>query len=834
VTEWTILETLAVRVTGFPLELLERLRFRRAAGLVGEIVAVEAARDRLRRTLLAESFPAAVARVAGASADRALLGRLSGWRRAIGGGRLVRLVPPAPAELADLAAMLDRWNELLDRHTALLATARLAWQEELDAGRAALREIAASPRVQEAILLSSPAMHTALERYLGGAAGARRSSELRRFDRRLAFYLQRLCAKNETNSFFGPINYGRIDPTQATNLRLRRSAEPLRRRAVFPTHWLAERLAAALAADPALRRFQTPRRHPASRAGPGSSLIFPTTGRSLALDPTLTRLYELADGRRTVDELAGRLAEDWPVTWSRVEQLGRAGALVAALVVPGSLADPLAYLEEWLTALPADLAARAHWLAVLRQLREPIAAFAAADLPTRVRLLAEIEARVGALGGDAAVRRGAGSMYADRGPLFEECLGDLEECSLGGELAAAIEHRLQPILRLWEAHGRLRAERDQRLARTLWQRLSPPGDQRYPFLAYLRALQADPPRYAGESDRLADFVGRVGALVQARSDGRVATLRGEELPIPPLRRDPDACACGSFDLMVAAPSAAALQAGEFELVLGEGHPQPLLWVFPTAYFLGDARVALGEALRVALARQPGFGAAAQLAHARKNKIFPYALPGATIELRPQCAVDGAIPAAAVEVRDVGGELRLAAGDRRLRLYAPLTRRAETLDPLAPFAFAPLLPLSIDLGEHTPRVVIDGVVYQRERWRVPGGSLVDGDGRDFDLFLAVWRWKERLALPREVFVRAPQEPKPVYVDFEDHFLVELLEQLARQSSALTIVEMLPSGQQLWLCAPDGRHCSEFRAVVVARPEGAEPHSVQEPDARRRDA
>lgn len=59
----------------------------------------------------------------------------------------------------------------------------------------------------------------------------------------LVSYLQRFCARNETASFFGPLNYGRLDPDRPRDLEVRRSPRQLRRRETFLAHWAVEQLA---------------------------------------------------------------------------------------------------------------------------------------------------------------------------------------------------------------------------------------------------------------------------------------------------------------------------------------------------------------------------------------------------------------------------------------------------------------------------------------------------------------------------------------------------------------------------------------------------------------
>lgn len=813
---WKLLETLAVRMTGFPIERLTELRFTRTVVMVRQILTCDKEIARLRHQLLKELFPAAVHRAHQELGSRPLLVKLSAWRRTVGRGCAVGQLEVLPPTYHELYTLLGQWDELLEQQTTLLVKGQATWQKELASQRRRLWQIVADVDVQEAIFLSSISMYQELQRYLGNKEKRKiRSSATRKFERRLIAYLQRLCTKNETHSFFGPINYGRLDSSQPMNLHLCQGAEPLRRRVTFPSYWMAESIAEVMSREATLRPFLRPRRNPACLLR-GDQLVFPASGRLLTLEPTTVRLFELADGTHTVVALAEKVAEAWTRTEQRIEQLEQQGALVTNIIVPADLSNPLAYLQAWLSDIPEAVPTRAHWCGFLQEIHDAVNAFATADLPQRVHILAELEARFTALCGRAA-RRGQGRMYADRILLFEECLGNLETCVLGNELATMIATHLQPILRLWYVYGRLQAQQDQRTAYDIWHRLLPEDGTGVPFLAYLQAILHNNQQAAARASlpALDDFLSELKALIWARSDGHCAYLRAAELPNPPVPSDPKACDCCSLDLLIVAPSLVALETGDFQLVLGEGHSQPLTWVFPTAYFLDNDDTLLAEPLWTGLATQPGYHLAAQIAFTRNSKIYPYPLPGALIELRPRYPDCRAISMASVEVRKgEADQLQLWADGHEWRLYPPLKRREKGVDPLAPFAFTPMQPLLVDLGEHTPRIEIEGVIYQRERWRLSAESLHDLSGQGFELFLATWRWKERHALPKEFFVHATHEPKPLYIDLSNYFLVELLHYLARRSDHLTIIEMLPNSQQLWLERQGEHHCCEFRIIAVA--------------------
>lgn len=806
--DWTLLEPLVVRMTGFPVAHLTKMRFRDTATHAQQLLACEEQIEHLHEQLLTISFKTAVSQAHDEEDTQAILSSLSTWRRAVG-----RYYPVTqtdlPVTFAWFQACLQKWNQLLDQRTGLQEKGKSIWQEELDAQREYLWQLAADPLVQEAIFLSSPSMYWALQRQGQQATLKKRKSATRKLERRFVTYLQRLCTKNETQSFFGPINYGRLDTAFAANLQISQADTPLRKREVFPSFWMAEAMATAMSGESNFRPYLKPRPHPYCLLE-NDKLTFPASGKEYLLSPMAATLFQLCNGSHTIIALADHLDETLEKAMAEIKQLEAANALVVRIIVPGDVSDPLAYLQTWLTTLPDTLSARDYWADILHEFQHAITAFATADLPQRIQLLAALEERFEEISTTAS-QRGGGAMYADRFLIFEECLGRLVSCEVGGLLAQTIQTQLKPILRLWYAYGRLRNQRDQQAAYTLWQTLATNDNQAIPFLTYLQALSRNSPMLPETAD-LNNFMAALRQLVQTKSDGHRACLCSAELPQPSLPPDADACDCCSVDLMIAADSLQALQAGEFQLVLGEGHSQPLPWVFPTAYF-GEAEHISFEPLSATLTAQPGASLATQLAHTRKSKIFSYPLPGNLIELRPCYPDDRAIPIAAVQVREKEENwLALWANGQWLRVYPPLKRRATGLDPLAPFAFTAVEPLTIDLGEHTPRIEIDNIVYQREKWVLSTHPLQAWPERGFELFVQARRWQKEHQLPDEFFVRSPSEPKPLYIDLDNYFLIELLYALARQCETVTITEMLPNSQQLWLKTDAGLHCCEFRMLA----------------------
>jgi hypothetical protein len=92
--------------------------------------------------------------------------------------------------------------------------------------------------------------------------------------------------------------------------------------------------------------------------------------------------------------------------------------------------------------------------------------------------------------------------------------------------------------------------------------------------------------------------------------------------------------------------------------------------------------------------------------------------------------------------------------------------------------------------------------------------------EHERYLQAGRWMRRHGLPRFVFVRVPVEVKPFYLDFESPIYVEIFIKMIRRMLAsdskqgrVTLIEMLPTPEQVWLPDADGRtYTSELRIVA----------------------
>jgi hypothetical protein len=807
---WEFLPSFILRGTGFPFNWLERVAFGRTAAAIDELLDAEAglARHGARAEggLRAERDPASIATRRKA-------------RKRVASGAAVPLAPSDRAALPDLLIrVIEDYNAQVARCEELRAGARSAFELELVERRQALRQIAADPWFQEAVWLSSPQMYEhGLRPYLDRFDPNDRGREVKRVERQLVSYLQRFCAKNETAAFFGPVSYGDFDEPAGPG-PAGPGAERTLARGAFIAFWAIQALAEAMAADPAMLPYLRPHRIPSGALDPERRKLRIGPRAAFDLSTRSCRLYQLADGTRTVAELAGEVGLSVEEIAAELAALRKMRAVSLAPRVSITESRPLDRLIELARLLPVSCSARSRWLEELEGIEALRARFAGASLQEKRGILAQLEQ---ALSRSAAceARRSGGAFYADRLIIYEESLGGMTPLSLGKAAAGKIRSRLSPILDLLAAHA-CHVHRQMRgFGRDLILRWSP--ERSMPFLEVLARLAKEDLSFTPEPSPWKEAVRR---QLAARSGERSVEIDPSQMP--PVDRGALASETliASPDLMLAAADLDAVRRGDFDLVFSECHDAFMVWGWAVELCPWRDRIRwqAGALLRRAAGDRP----VASVLASRRVKILPLEYPGATLELMTQSdrPSQERISAAAVEVRatESGIELR-APGRPGLQLYnGELHTLAHDL-----FSIPKVVPLEVTLGRHTPRACLNGVVLQRERWQLDRSELFPGTyrGSSFELMYDFRKAARRIGLPRRMFARIAAEPKPVFIDAESYFLLELLNSLVHEDAEVILTEMLPEPRDLWVRAGPEAYCSELRLSACHVDEEPEPASAE---------
>jgi hypothetical protein len=664
---------------------------------------------------------------------------------------------------------------------------------DVERSRLALREALDDERVAEAILVSNPAVHDiGLRSYLRHFDPGRRPSKARYLERQLYAYLQRFCTKNETASFFGPIDHGRFDPTREAPMTVDAAADgALQARVSRLAYWAAEALAAVVARDADVRPHVAPRLRPGCRlSGDGVAL----DGAPARLGPAARRLLERLDGRRPATDVCRT-----PDEWGLLGRLAGAGIVLLDLQVPTAVFDPLGWVEAWVEALPGGCPGRVRWLPELGWFRAAAASFAPASRERKSAVLRDLEDRFVGVAG-VPPRRAPGAIYADRTLVNDDARGHLRRLVIGRPLVERLRAGLEPLLDLSASYAVTVQEVCRERALGLLD-----GRGAVPLVEFLAGLDgrvdledclADP--------RVAAFEEHLAALARPPAPGR-GPVALDPADLRPLLRDVPAGTMASPDVFLLAPDQASVEAGRCEIVVGEVHAGAQVW----SHFLlfHEGLDALERELDCLLPPPRGVVRACLVHRRRQGRTFYLEPPGLSIEVLGRSArpADRVLPVADVEVTAGAGRLGL----RSRSLDLPLELHPGEPASVASWLFGPppvTLP-RLRWDDHRPRVLVGDVVAWREAWRVPADELA---GAVADGAAAV---RGGYGLPERCFARVEGERKPFYVDLASRLSLEHLASRVRDAGRVELTEMLPAPDRWWLRRGGAVHSCEWRMTLV---------------------
>jgi len=695
--------------------------------------------------------------------------------------------------------------------------------------RSVLRELARDPRFREAVAWQNGgALRHGLSK-LADSPIERVGQGLRQKELLVASYAQRYCAKNDTIGFFGPVGWARFsERSRAVSATWGPSLIADRR--VYFESWCIDAVAAALGRRPELRPWQIPRIPSFLRLD--SSRIMLATRVLLELSSDHSCLFAACDGTRHARAVAHEIRLACPRTfptddsvYAVLEAWKRRGYLIWSFEGPREL-HPERTLVGRLAAIDdADLrdAATADLEAIEAGRRA--VGDAAGDAEALDKAFVELESSFSRITGVAATRA-AGQMYAGRTLVYEDCRRDAAV-----ELGRDVLERLGPALSLvlhsarWAVHelakrhiGELRRAFDELSggARaevtlgSLFARTSLVGD----------SGGALSPIGAGVREALQERWTTVLGIPQSahRVQFRSADIRRavraafEEPNEPPSAWARHICP----DVMIDASSVEAIRCGQFQFVLGEIHVINTLAVSAVITQCPDRDAVLHllhrDCPEPRVCWLPPKGAMPQrMEYLRKPDDFVYSAasdPSPVSSTRTLRVAD-------LVVVDADGTLSVQTRDGRHRFscmeffaYLIMRKDVNVFDPLP-------------TRRHRPRVTIDDVVICREQWRFPASDLTFAtNGDDMDRFIGCRRWATMNNLPQMVFVRLPHERKPLYVDLCSPIFVDLVArsirvlQRADPAAPVTVTEMLPTPDRVWLADAEGlTYTSELRLVAV---------------------
>jgi hypothetical protein len=735
------------------------------------------------------------------------------WRKAIRFG----LMPPATDSSS--GAFATCWE---CASNLALAEARLkqSLQGELPDVRKALFK-AARTVLPPYLLFASAGVRERINKQLSFVHGPLplRNKRARANERHLLLYLQRLCAKNDSLSEFGPEGWGTIEGKGVALNIIPESG--IARREIFLERWTAHGADAALNADPEVRIELPPRVNPSGRID-GDKFVFTETGESVPLDPGLIAILTACDGATPAYSLGveietlAKLAEQNLIRWE----------LEVPALEPHAFDVLISDVSRW-----RDGCVRTRWIELLQPIADLPAKFAkATETQSRLTIVDEASERLEQLG---ARKDSSRFLYSAANPIGEECF---RECgfSISEDLINEVALEAGPWIDLWRDNYAFVASRVAAGLRRLLEQ-APLQDGALPLPAFVRHCAmlkmplTGPAMVAFAHSAFREVKAVFHETLHAHTEEPEYELSGEDCQF--VRRNFqyekfDEYTYPSADLQLGAKSVEAVARGEYQWVLAELHPSVAL-LHHGFYWSCPDKAALSRALTTVVCGQPNFHFgffAADFTATTAVRFFD-ALPDFTYFVAPERGNRDwqTVPPSETEVfiNEQNGDVGL--------------RRRGTREYLGSFARAWVIPLgfhpfSFSLGAHTPRLRCGKVIVQRRSWTIALEELSHGDftGISRDLVTAVERLRAQRNLPRHIYIRPTEEAlrrsgaegrdkdtKPVFIDLESYLFLEIFHRWLVKAGELEVTEMLPDPDHLLWREADGRRTFELRTQIIPR-------------------
>lgn len=815
---WKYISKMVVRRTGFPFEWLNRIVFEKTVAHMDKQLEREESLQREIEVLLKGYFTEQV-KTSRMNQERQGLKLLSKYRKKVAKAQVTvedlkqveRLWPNTAfqEQFAKVVTLIEEVKKLHREGEAIFV-------EELKNKRGDLRELVRDPHFGEAVFISNPDVYeNSYLKYIALQDVETRTARQKILEKRFVSYLQRFAAKNDTASFFGPMNYARLDWKQKEPVKLDMVNGKFTKRSVFYSFWMTQVLADVIAKEPSIRPYLAPRLHPLCKLTElGAQYLFLDGKRHLP--PHLLRLLRDADGTTTLQELASGYNLPAKELYKQVEWLVKKRLLLFSIEIPSTIFGPFDYLCDFLRSLPDHVEAKGKWIAELDRFEGLRTEFENATLESRVEITKRMEKLFVELTRHAT-RRLAGKTYADRTLYYEECKGTIRDLSFNKVFFEDFHARMEPVLQLIASYGEMMRGYYQRVGKRVFQQIAQ-GEKEIPYVHFIRKINEmdQEGKIDYRDDIYHEFHQKLRDLVTGKREKNVVRLTREDLG-DLFSHDVGDSLHTSPDLMIAAKNLEGILRGDYQIVLGEVHQFVSMW---GSQFLFDSdREAVEREIEQVIRGLPAYRKLATILNTRRHKGLLYeAFPGTLIQFlgKPSKHAKNTIPLRDLVVRMEGDELVLAdqhsketfniynSGDDNLHLWA--------------FAVPRVASIPIHFEQHTPRIEINGVVYQRERWVFPSQEFLSTEPKvsDYEMFLRMRRVKQRHQLPRWVFVRVEKEKKPYYLDFDSFFLVELLQGHLKNHNQVTMIEMHPDPDHLWMRDEEGSYCMEMRGTAFRPP------------------
>lgn len=694
---------------------------------------------------------------------------------------------------------------------ALEAELETTLQEELGHARSALMESARSVLPNYLVFGAGEFRHRLP---LEGEALPPRNARARERERHFLLYLQRVCAKNDTYSEFGPSAWGTIGHELTFN-----ATKGIAAREVFLERWTAHTFAAALNMDAEVRDEVAPRVNPNCRVE-SDTFVLAHTGEVIALSADERDLVARCDGKTPAHRLSA--------SRELLDSLTAKGVLLWRMEVPAMEPHAFKIIAEEISRW-RDTPVRKPWLERADALLTLAKNFSVASDPAaRAAIMDEARQRLDELGGKAASAQRF--LYAAANPIAEECTREVQ-FGLTSAMTDELTRDVAPWLDLWRDTYAFVATRVANGLRGLLSS-APARNGAVALPAFLQHCAekkmplTGPGIVALAHIAFQELKGAFRQIAAAHADEAEWELTAEDCSF--VRRNFEFTAFDEYtypaaDLQLSAASFDAIERGDYQWIVSELHP-PVALLHHALYWSCPDKPRLSAALASTTCGKPnfhfGFFAADFTAHTTVRQMD--ALPELTNFVAAQRPNERwrSIPPAEVEVFvDETGDVGL--------------RKRGSGEYLGSFARAWLIPLGFHPFHfgglpHMPRLRCGKAIVQRRAWIVTLEEMDCENANGRELVLGVERLRAARDLPRYVYIRPTEmalrrsgaegrdkDTKPVFVDLESYLSLEVFHRWLSKAGELEVTEMLPDPDHLCWREEDGRRTFELRSLIVPR-------------------
>jgi aryl carrier-like protein len=769
--KYRLTRNFVLRTTGFPIELIDGLGNSHLAAVTDQALAARQRCADEAQTLLSSPLP------------------LSRSAR-----RKIKQVLPLNGDAGGVIPReVKEYNLRFAREAELRQQALEVYQEELENTRRRLYKTVVSEPFQQVLLLSSPELSRFTPTQLDPPA--LRNSHIRQRELSWVSYLQRVTTKNETVSFFGPCAWGEFDPQENAAARVELCEQPVDKRIVYIERWVCEALAACMSDDPEVQPL-LPLRLADALIIRGDQVILNGKSRALTQEEGDFLRSCAVSAQKDTSALAQKLVEQKYLI--RDVQLSP---------------DPLPFrtLQKVVVSWP-NQPARNKWQGRLEEIeRCRVAIESAEGLEARRSAISKLTATLKSLGLNDHV--GAQTLYASRLPINEDCRLATRKLALGKPFMEQLLEDAVPWYDLWRDMAGLYATR---LHESMEQAVQGMGQKSIPLPMFWSAIvKAQKQLAAIETEIQKTWHKQLGD----RSNQPVVVLTQEDTAF--LRNNFRFRSMKAFDnlspdLQIIAADAQAISDGRWNLLIAEIHPDFTSWQHCFFVWCPDPEgfakdyASQGEGSTAVLGQFPPYFSSAHTS----LWIYPLAHQWTFIGAP---AANGFRSVRTADVSVVITQDDVLLTDSSGHVLGSLLHTWRTS----------LNTHRLVLGgdaSHSPRLQVGRVIVQRESWLLePDPALCEAvKGGGYAAFAGLREFQTRHRLPEQVFVRAhlPQrltldkDIKPVFMDFRNPLLVEMLGKMILRLKKLLFTEMLPKPDECWLKGSQGRHSSEFRTVIMA--------------------